>query len=67
MILVGVRDHDAEQAVVRLPKPRDIGQQLFLSFVRRVERQADVERDALTLGLDLDAGAADLLGAPVDT
>ena len=33
MVLMGMRDHDAEQAVVRLPKPRDFGQQLFLPFV----------------------------------
>ena len=58
MVLMGMRDHDAEQAVVRLPKPRDFGQQLFLPLVGRVERQADVECDALTLRFDLDAGAA---------
>ena len=66
MILMGMRDHDTEQAVVELPEPRNLRQQLFLPVVRRVERQADVERNALPLRLDLDASAADLLRAPMD-
>ena len=66
MVLMGMRDHHAEQAVVGLPEPRNLRQQLFLPVVRRVERQADVERNALPLRLDLDAGAADLFRAPMN-
>ena len=66
MVLVGMRDHDAEQAVVRLPKPRNFRQQRFLPIVRCIERQADIECYALPLRLDLDAGAADLFRAPMD-
>ena len=53
-----MRDHDAVQAVVRLPEPRNLGEQRFLRFVGRVERQADIEHEALAPGLCFDAGAA---------
>ena len=66
MVLMGMRDHHAEQAVVGLPEPRNLRQQLFLPLVRRIERQSDIERDAPPLRLDLDAGATDLLRAPMD-
>ena len=65
---MGVRDHDAEQAVVPLAETRDLGEQGFsrLLVVGRIEGQADIEHQALPSCLDLDAGAADFPRASMD-
>ena len=66
MVHMAVRDDDAQKARVRLPEARKVREQPFLRLVRRIERQADIEREAPARSLDLDACAADLLRAPVD-
>ena len=68
---MGVRDHHAQQAVVRLPEAGDPREQAFIHIPigvnRRVEGHTDIEDDPLPLRLDLDAGAADLPGASMDS
>lgn len=44
-----------------------VRQQSLMAFIRRVEGQADVERDTLSLRFDLDAGAADLPRSSMDS
>lgn len=66
MVLVGMRDQHAEQAVVGFPETRNGGKQALVPVLRRVQGQADIQRDAFPLGLDLDASAADLTGSTMD-
>ena len=65
VVLMGMRDHRAQQAVVGLPETRNSRQQAFVPVIGRVERQPDIERDAHSLCLDLDTRAADLLRPPM--
>ena len=62
-------DEHSEQTFVRFPETRDLWQQalVFLRVVRSVERQTDIQRDALPLRLDLDTGTADFLRTPMNT
>ena len=66
MVLVGMRDQHTEQAVVWFPETRNGGKQALVPVLRRIQRQADIQRDAFPLGLDLDASAADLTGSTMD-
>ncbi len=66
VVLVRVRNDHAQQVVVGLSKTRDARKQVFVPRVRRVERQSDIKHDALSLRLDFDAGATDLLRPPMD-
>ena len=65
MILVRVRDHDAQKVGIGLLKTLDRVKRKFVGVVR-IERQAHVQDNPLPLRFDLDAGAANLFGSPVD-
>ena len=67
VVLMWMRDDHTQQVVVGLSKTRDARKQSFVSILRRVKRQPDIEHDALSLRLDFDAGATDLLRPPMDT
>ena len=62
-------DEHPEQTFVRFPEPRHLRQQALVLFrvVRRVERKADIQRDAFPLSLYLDTGTTDFLCTPMNT
>ena len=68
VVHVRMRNQNAEQTVVSLAETRDPRQQAFACGLvfGRVERQSDIEGEALALRLDLDAGPADFLRPPMD-
>ena len=65
MVAMAVGKDDCEQRRIMFTQAgnlRDEGQVRF----KRIERQAEIGNDAASRRLDLDAGTADLLGAPMD-
>ena len=66
MVLMRVADQYAQQVRACLGEPGDRRNRGGRFVVSNVERPAKIEQDATAAGLDLDAGPADLFGAPVD-
>jgi len=69
VVHVRMGNQDPKQAIVRIPETRHLRQQVLVRFhvIGRIKRKVHVEGDAPPLSLHLDAGAADLLRAPVNT
>ena len=67
VVLVGMRDHHAEQTVVLLAEPGNQRQQVLMVLIASIQGQADIQGDSLTGGFEFDARAADFLGATVDS
>ena len=61
VILMRVRNDHSEQAAVRCPEPVYGRKQVFVAIVGSVEREADIEHDALSSRFHLDAGPANFL------
>jgi hypothetical protein len=66
MVRVAMREHQGEQAGVMGVQAGDGRQQGRGGGIASVQRQAEIEQDALSLAGQFDAGAADLLRTPMD-
>lgn len=64
MILMGMGNYNGQQAFFGFPKAIDRGQVNIR--VIRIERKSQIQHKSLASHLDLDAGAADLLGSSVN-
>ena len=63
---MAVREHQGEQASIAVVQAGDRRQQRRRVGVASVQRQAEIEQDALALGRQFDAGASDLLCSAMD-
>ena len=67
VVQVRMRDHNPQQTVVRVTETGDLRKQAFMSFIRCIERKADIQGETFPLCLNLNARAANLLCPPMYT
>ena len=65
VIAMSVGKHDCEQRGIMFPQAGNLRNERGVDF-NRIERQAEINDNAASRRLDLDAGAANLLGAAMD-
>ncbi len=65
VVAMSVGKDDCEQRPIMFPQAGNLRNECRVHF-NRIERQAEIDNNAASRRLDLDAGAADLLGAAMD-
>ena len=65
VVAMSVGKDDCEQRRIMFPEARNLRNECRVRF-NRIERQAEINNNAASRRLDLNAGAADLLGAAMD-
>ena len=66
MVHVRMGEQHTQEAIVGIAEPRHVGEKPVVVAVGRVETEAEIKNDATSIGLHLDAGAADFFRTAMD-